>query len=56
MKFLNPGKVRAMSRKIERVFRKGRRTADEIASDEEIRRKAEAGFPPRNGAAACRGS
>ncbi len=35
-----------MSRKIERVFRKGRLTADEIARDEEIRRKVQAEFPP----------
>lgn len=35
-----------MSKKIERVFRKGRLSAEEVARDEEIRRKVQAEFPP----------
>jgi DNA-binding phage protein len=35
-----------MSKKIERVFRTSRLTAEEIARDEEIRRKVQAEFPP----------
>jgi hypothetical protein len=35
-----------MSKKIERVFRQGRLSAEEVARDEEIRRKVQAEFPP----------
>ncbi len=35
-----------MNEKIERVFRDRRLTADEIARDEEVRRKVQAEFPP----------
>ncbi len=35
-----------MSKKIERVFRKGRLSADDVARDEEVRRKVQAEFPP----------
>ena len=35
-----------MSKKIERVFRKGRLSAEEVARDEEVRRKVQAEFPP----------
>ncbi len=35
-----------MSKKIERVFRRGRLSADEIARDAEVRRKVRAEFPP----------
>src|SRR5437016_2666005 len=35
-----------MSKKIERVFRAGRLSAEEIARDEDIRRKVRAEFPP----------
>ncbi len=35
-----------MSKKIERVFREGRLTAEEVARDEEVRRKVQAEFPP----------
>lgn len=43
-----------MSKKIERVFREGRLTAEEAARDEEVRRQVRAEFPPaapRGGAA-----
>ena len=35
-----------MSKKIERVFREGRLSAEEVACDEEVRRKVQAEFPP----------
>jgi DNA-binding phage protein len=35
-----------MSKKIERVFREGRLSAEEVARDEEVRRKVQAEFPP----------
>ncbi len=35
-----------MSKKIERVFRKGRLSAEEVARDEEVRRKVQVEFPP----------
>lgn len=35
-----------MSKKIERVFRAGRLSAEEVARDEEVRRKVQADFPP----------
>jgi DNA-binding phage protein len=35
-----------MTKKIERVFREGRLSADEVARDEEVRRKVQAEFPP----------
>ena len=35
-----------MSKKIERVFRESRLSAEEIARDEEVRRKVQAEFPP----------
>ena len=35
-----------MSQKIERVFRKGRLSAEEVARDEEVRRKVREEFPP----------
>jgi DNA-binding phage protein len=39
-------KVQPMSKKIERVFREGRLSAEEVARDEEVRRKVQAEFPP----------
>jgi DNA-binding phage protein len=42
----NPGKVRAVAKEIERVFRGRRLSADELARDQEIRRKGQAEFPP----------
>jgi hypothetical protein len=35
-----------MSKKVERVFREGRLSAEEVARDEEVRRKVQAEFPP----------
>jgi hypothetical protein len=35
-----------MSKKIERAFRTGRLSAEEVARDEEVRRKVQAEFPP----------
>jgi ribosome-binding protein aMBF1 (putative translation factor) len=35
-----------MSRKLERVFRGRRLSADEVARDQEVRRKVQAEFPP----------
>ena len=35
-----------MSKKIERVFREGRLSAEQVAGDEEVRRKVQAEFPP----------
>jgi plasmid maintenance system antidote protein VapI len=35
-----------MAKKIERVFREGRLSAEEVARDEEIRRKVQAEYPP----------
>lgn len=35
-----------MSKKIERVFRAGRLSAEAVARDEEVRRKVQAEFPP----------
>ncbi len=35
-----------MTKKIERVFRAGRLSAEEAARDEEVRRKVQAEFPP----------
>src|SRR5437588_11339758 len=35
-----------MSKKIERVFREGRLSAEEVARDEEVRRRVQAEFPP----------
>ncbi len=35
-----------MRKKIERVFREGRLSAEELARDEEVRRKVQAEFPP----------
>jgi ribosome-binding protein aMBF1 (putative translation factor) len=35
-----------MSKKIERLFREGRLSAEEIARDEEVRRKVQTEFPP----------
>jgi hypothetical protein len=35
-----------MSKKIERIFRKGRRSPEEVARDEEVRRKVQAEYPP----------
>src|SRR5437870_7612922 len=46
MRFPNLGKVQPMSKKIERVFREGRLSAEEVARDEEVRRKVQAEFPP----------
>src|SRR5260370_19213692 len=46
MRFPNLGKVQPMSKKIERVFRERRLSAEEVARDEEVRRKVEAEFPP----------
>jgi hypothetical protein len=46
MKFPNLGKVHDMGKKIERLFRKGRLSAEEIARDEEVRRKVQEEFPP----------
>ena len=45
-----------MSKKIERAFRKGRLSAEEVACDEEVRRKVQAEFPPAgpNGSASGR--
>src|SRR5438270_4197450 len=39
-------KVQPMSKKIERVFREGPLSAEEVARDEEVRRKVQAEFPP----------
>src|SRR4051794_24991812 len=52
MKSPNLGKVQAMSKKIERVFREDRLSPEEVASDEEVRSKVQAEYPP----AAPRGS
>src|SRR5256886_14158023 len=46
MRFPNLGKVQPMSKKIERVFREGRLSAEEVARDEEVRCKVQAEFPP----------
>jgi ribosome-binding protein aMBF1 (putative translation factor) len=46
MKFPNLGKVQPMSKKIERVFREGRLSAEEVARDEEVRRQVQEEFPP----------
>ncbi len=35
-----------MSKKIERVFRDGRLSAEEVARDQDVRRKVQAEFPP----------
>jgi len=35
-----------MGKKIERVFREGRLSAEEVARDEEVRRKVQEEFPP----------
>jgi hypothetical protein len=35
-----------MRKKIDRVFREGRLVAEEVARDEEVRRKVQAEFPP----------
>jgi hypothetical protein len=35
-----------MSKKIERIFRKGRRSPEEVARDKEVRRKVQAEYPP----------
>jgi DNA-binding phage protein len=45
-----------MSKKIERVFREGRLSAEQIARDQEVRRKVQAEFPPaaRTGSASGR--
>src|SRR5213595_3741591 len=46
MRFPNLGKVQPMSKKIERVFRAGRLSGEEVARDEEVRRKVQSEFPP----------
>src|SRR5688572_9875261 len=54
MRFPNLGKVQLMSKKIERVFRERRLSAEEVARDEEVRRKVQAEYPaaePCGGAA-----
>jgi hypothetical protein len=48
----NLGKVQPMSKKLERVFRAGLLSAEEVVRDEEVRRKVQAEFP----AAASSGS
>jgi DNA-binding phage protein len=35
-----------MTKKFERMFRQGRLSAEEVARDEEVRRKVQAEFPP----------
>jgi MoCo/4Fe-4S cofactor protein with predicted Tat translocation signal len=49
----NPGKGQPMTKKIERVFREHRLSAEEVARDQEVRRKVQAEFPaatPSSGA------
>src|SRR6267143_6817135 len=46
MKFPNPSEDQAMTKKIERVFRTGRLSAEEVARDQEIRRQVQVEFPP----------
>jgi DNA-binding phage protein len=44
-----------MKKKIERVFRTGRLSAEELARDEEVRRKVQAEFPPATKSASASG-
>jgi len=44
-----------MSKKIERAFRKGHVSAEEVARDEEVRRKVQAEFPPAASSATASG-
>jgi MoCo/4Fe-4S cofactor protein with predicted Tat translocation signal len=46
MRLPNLDKVQIMKKKIERVFRERRLSAEEVAGDEEVRRKVQAEFPP----------
>jgi len=46
MRFLNLVKGQPMGKKFERVFREGRLSAEEVARDEEVRRKVREEFPP----------
>jgi hypothetical protein len=39
-----------MSKKLQRVFRDRRLTSDEVAKDEELRKKVELDFPPKTSA------
>ncbi len=44
-----------MSKQSERVFREGRLSAEEVARDEEVRRKVQAEFPPAAASARASG-
>jgi DNA-binding phage protein len=46
MRFTNLGKVQSLSKKIERVFREVRLSAETAGRDQEVRRKVQAEFPP----------
>ncbi len=55
MRFPNLDKDQTMGKKIERMFRTGRLSEEEIARDEEVRRKVQAEFPPASKSAARQG-